>query len=281
MNNLSLVMAFAAVAAGADLKPETVAQWMEYVKSADARRAERIAQGAFLSSDETPGQIKKLHCGAVVIHAAGANVPLKVESGLIHDWMGAVFIPNTKLDEVFPIVRDYDGYKNYYRPNVIDSKLIATSELQDRFAMVLMNKSVVVKAALQTEYQASYTRVDEHRWYSVADSTRIQEIVDYNTPAQHALPENHGTGLIWRIHSITRFEERDGGVYIEFEAMALSRDIPAALRWFVEPIVRRVSRSSITTSLQQTEAAVRSHTSADVLTAPSGQRQAQPSPISR
>jgi hypothetical protein len=195
--------------------------------------------------------------------------------------MGAVFIPNTKLDEVLPIVRDYDGYKNYYRPNVIDSKLIATSELQDRFAMVLMNKSVVVKAALQTEYQASYTRVDEHRWYSVAESTRIQEIADYNTPAQHALSENHGTGLIWRIHSITRFEERDGGVYIELEAMALSRDIPAALRWFVEPIVRRFSRSSITTSLQQTEAAVRSHTPADGLAASFGQRQAQPSPMSR
>jgi hypothetical protein len=47
-------------------------------------------------------------------------------------------------------------------------------------------------------------------------------------------------------------------VYIELEAIALSRDIPAALRWAVEPIVRRVSRSSLDTSLQQTKDAVRS-----------------------
>jgi len=43
-------------------------------------------------------------------------------------------------------------------------------------------------------------------------------------------PEGEGTGLIWR-----RFEERDGGVYVEVEAIALSRDVPASLRWLVEP----------------------------------------------
>jgi hypothetical protein len=122
-----------------------------------------------------------------------------------------------------------------------------------------MNKSVIAKTALDADYQAVYTQIDDHRWYSVSDATRIREIAEYDTPSQHILPENHGTGLIWRLHSITRFEERDGGVYIEVEAIALSRDIPAALRWVVEPIVRRVSRSAVATSLEQTEAAVRSH----------------------
>ena len=40
--------------------------------------------------------------------------------------------------------------------------------------------------------------------------------------------------------------------------MALSRDIPAAIRIFAEPIVRRVSRDSLLTALRQTEKAVRS-----------------------
>ncbi len=52
-----------------------------------------------------------------------------------------------------------------------------------------------------------------------------------------------------------RFEERDGGVYVEVEAIALSRDIPAAVRWMVDPIVKRVSRSSVATSLKQTQEA--------------------------
>ena len=56
-----------------------------------------------------------------------------------------------------------------------------------------------------------------------------------------------------------RLEENDGGVYVEIEAVALSRDIPPALRFLVDPIVRRVSRSALLTSLEQTENAVRDH----------------------
>jgi len=97
--------------------------------------------------------------------------------------------------------------------------------------------------------------------YSITETTRIQEIADYGTPSQHTSPQNEGTGLIWRLFSIARFEERDGGVYIELEAIALSRDIPSSLRWLVEPIVRRISRSSLATSLRQTQDAVRSDTS--------------------
>jgi hypothetical protein len=74
------------------------------------------------------------------------------------------------------------------------------------------------------------------------------------------LPQDHGTGIIWRLYSIARYQERDGGVYVELEAIALSRDIPGALRWLVEPIVRRVSRSSLVLSLQETADAVRSST---------------------
>jgi hypothetical protein len=71
------------------------------------------------------------------------------------------------------------------------------------------------------------------------------------------LQEGQGHGIIWRLLGITRYVERDGGVYVELEAIGLSRDIPASVRWLVDPIVRRVSRSSLSTSLLQTENAVR------------------------
>jgi hypothetical protein len=86
----------------------------------------------------------------------------------------------------------------------------------------------------------------------------MQEVADYGTSSQHMLPENEGTGYMWREFSITRFEERDGGVYVELEAVVLSRDVPLLLRWLVDPIVRRVSRNTLLISLQQMEQAVRS-----------------------
>jgi hypothetical protein len=73
------------------------------------------------------------------------------------------------------------------------------------------------------------------------------------------LPEDEGTGLICRLFGVARFEERDGGVYVEIEAIALSRDVPASLRWLIDPIVRRVAKASLINFLQQTRAAVHSN----------------------
>jgi hypothetical protein len=140
---------------------------------------------------------------------------------------------------------------------VIDSKVIATSEAKGRFSMLLLNKSLFLKTAFDTEYESCVVHVDERRLYSVANTTRIQEIEEYGTPGQRILREGEGNGIIWRLFGITRYVERDGGVYLELEAIGLSRDIPASLRWLVEPIVRRISRGSLSTSLQQTENAVR------------------------
>jgi hypothetical protein len=243
----------------ADLRPDTVQEWHAYVEAADARNQERVLRGTtFLSMDEIPGRAERVRHGDIVVSPIGPHVPLKVHSGLIHDWIGAAFIPNVTLVDVLPVVRNYDRYKNFYHPNVVASKQIGSTESEDEFSMVLINKSVMTKIALDSQYRSSFTRLDDHRWYSISETTRIQEIADFDMPSQHTLPENHGTGLIWRLHSITRFEERDGGVYIELEAIALSREVPTALRWFADPIVRRVSRSSLLTSLQQTEMAVRS-----------------------
>jgi hypothetical protein len=166
------------------------------------------------------------------------------------------FVPNVKIEDILLIVRDYDRYKDIYHPGVIDSISHGTDGVKDLFSMRLANKSVLAKTALDTDCEASYFRVDDRRWYGVSNTTHIQEVAKFGTPEQQTLPEDHGTGLIWRLSSITRLEERDGGVYAELEAIALSRDIPAAFRLFVTPIVRRVSRDSLATSLHQTKVAI-------------------------
>jgi len=166
------------------------------------------------------------------------------------------FVPNVKIEDILRIVRDYDRYKEIYQPGVIDSISHGTDGLKDLFSMRLVNRSVVSKTALDTDCEASYTRVDDRHWYGFSNTTHIQEVDKFGTPAQRTLPEDQGTGLIWRLSSITRLEERDGGVYAELEAIALSRDIPAAFRLLVTPIVRRVSRDSLATSLHQTKEAI-------------------------
>ena len=232
--------------------------WEAYVQGVSARNQEHLdPERSFLSTDEVPGQAARLRGGEIVVSPVGPKVPLPVPSGLIHDWAGAAFIPDAALRDVLPLIRDYGHYKDFYSPTVVQSRLRATEAGQDRFSLVVMNDSILARTAFDSDYQTSYTRVDDRHWYSISESTRIREVAGYGTPAEHTLPEDDGTGILWRAFSVGRFEERDGGVYVEIEAVVLSRDIPVALRWLVNPLVRRISRAALVTSLLQTRAAVR------------------------
>lgn len=244
-------------AAAIDLKHETAQAWDAYIEGVNIRIKERASGlNSFLWLDDAPGRAAKLRGKQIVVSPATQHIPMKVPSGLIHHWIAAAFMPDLGVADVLSVVRDYNRYKDFYRPGVIDSKSIETDPDRDRFSMVLVNKSFFKKTALDSDYEASYVRVDGHRLYTVSRTTRIREVAEFGAPGEHTLPEDEGTGIIWRLFSVVRFAERDGGLYIEVEAIALSRDIPGALRAMAEPIVRRVSKDSLVTALKQTEAAV-------------------------
>jgi hypothetical protein len=238
----------------ATLKPETVTGWDQYVNAATSKLQDRVRPGgSFLWSSESADRSARVRGGEVVVAPAPGAAPKRVPGGLIHHWMGAVFVPGLTIEQVLAVTRDYDRYKDYYRPSVIDSKSVKRDDAVDRFSMRMMNKAFFLKTALDADYQATNVRLDEHRLYSVSRTTRLQEVEDCGQPDEHKLPEGEGGGYIWKLFSIARFEQRDGGVYVELEAIALSRDVPAAARFFVDPIIRRVSRNSLLLSLQQTE----------------------------
>ena len=241
-----------------ELKQTAVKSWDDYVQAADSQMKVRVASGTFLWVDEDPNRLKPVRAGKIVVSPVGPHVPKPVPTGLIHDWIGAAFFPDTKLANVLAVVRDYDHYQEYFKPSVVESRSLIPPGGDDRFSMLLVNKEVVAKMALDSEYQACYQQLSADRWYGVAYTTRIQEIHEYGHSGETKLPPGQGNGYIWRLYSIARFEQRDNGVYVEIEAMALSRDIPVAFRWVADPIVRRVSKNSLLTSLRQIQDAVRS-----------------------
>jgi hypothetical protein len=241
----------------ATLKPEAKAAWDAYLQAANDAMQARLQPGAhFLWLDDEPDRREDVRTKGPYIAPMSRDIPRKVPHGLIHDWLGVGFVPDAKIEDILMVVRDYDHYKEIYHPGVIDSMSRSSDGVKDLFFMRLVNKSVVAKTALDAECEVSYIRVDDQHWYGISNTTRIVELDKFGTPEQRTLPEDVGTGLIWRLSSITRLEERDGGVYAELEAIALSRDIPAALRLFVTPIVRRVSKDSLATSLHQTKVAI-------------------------
>jgi hypothetical protein len=240
---------------GAELKQETQQAWDAYIRTANLRTVDRT-HATFLWVDEVPDRSRSVRDGKILVSPIGQEDPKPVPYGLIHDWIGAAFIPDVKLEDALSAARDYDHYKDFYKPNVIDSKSLGTAGTCDKYSMLLANREAVTSTALEGEYEACYHRLDNRRWYSIAHTTRMREIRHYAQPGAQELRSDQGSGYIWHICSLARFEERDGGVYVELEVIVLSRDISVAVRWAVNPIGRRISKNAMLTSLRQMEEAV-------------------------
>jgi hypothetical protein len=241
----------------AELQADTLTAWNAYVKTADLNVQERLAgRQPFLWVDESPERAARVRRGEVIVAPVVGHGAEAVPHGLIHDWIGAIFVPGATRDSLAAVVRNYDDYQRMYRPVVTSSRTLTCTEDSQEFQMVWQRKVLFVSAAMQGDYQAHDVVLDEHREYSLAEAAEIREIEGYGHPGERLLPPDTGNGFIWRIRSVARYEERDGGVYLELEATALTRDIPASVAWFVKPVVNHLSINSLTTTLHQTRDAV-------------------------
>ena len=241
------------------LKSETSNAWNEYVDAARSHMRERVhSECQFLWTDGEPERSLKVRQGRIVVAPAAAHNPTRVPFGLIHDWIGAVFIPDVKIGDVLAFVRDYGRYRDFYKPSVVDSKLLERAGANDEFSLVLLDNNLLSHVAIEGHFESRYRQLDDGRWYSMVHTTRLQEIEDYGQIGERKLPEDQGNGYVWRLYSMAAFEERDGSVYMEIEAIALSRDIPSSLRLIIDPLVRRVSKHSLAAFLQKTREGVHS-----------------------
>src|SRR5579872_6334738 len=238
-----------------DLKEQTLTAWNGYIRSACLRADMRAKQSPFLRISELPERRLRLRAGETLVWRESEDHPT-VPHGLVHHWMGAVFIPKVTIADVLGVTRDYDRYPEIYKPVVIEANKIGAAGNDDRFSMLLMQRVLFVTAALKGEYETRYVQVDAKRWYSISQSTRLQAIESFGQPDMRILPPDRGPGYVWRLYSFTKFEESDGGVYIEVEALGLSRNVPSLLRWLMDPIVEYLPRNSIYATLEETRDAV-------------------------
>jgi hypothetical protein len=98
--------------------------------------------------------------------------------------------------------------------------------------------------------------------YSIAMSEEIRELRSPGTSNERSLPAGHDNGYLWRVSTFTYLIEFDHGVLVQTEALGLSRDFPRLLRWIIEPVARRLGRSSMERSLQEFSKAVRARAQA-------------------
>ena len=160
---------------------------------------------------------------------------------------------------VIDMVRDYDHLARYYSPDVMQSRLIS-GHSDDLHVFMRLRKQKVVTVVLDTEYDVHYGRLDAAHRYSTSRSTRVAEIEDAGTSSEHALPAGRDHGYMWRLNSYWAFEQVEGGVLVQCEAISLTRDIPAGLNWVIGPFVNSIPRESLQFTLTATRAALNEKT---------------------
>jgi hypothetical protein len=80
-----MVVATPRLTRGAELKPETVQAWNQYVRSADSHMRERLDPGhQFLWTDESPDRSARLRRGEILIAPMIGPGTRRVPDGLIH-----------------------------------------------------------------------------------------------------------------------------------------------------------------------------------------------------
>ncbi|MDP2996812.1 MAG: hypothetical protein Q8N47_04935 [Bryobacterales bacterium] len=232
----------------AKLTQATLAAFDNYVRGREALIERQIAECPFLWADQKPERMRRLQrAGMVVEPFAGSGAEI-IGDGTVHDWLGTVFVPGVTLERTLAVLQNYDAHKVSFAPEVTDSKLRRRNG--DFFQVYLrLRKHKFVTVVLNTNYDITYRRVSPTRAASRSYSTRIAEVEKPGTASEHELTPGDDHGFLWRMHSFWRFEERDGGVYVEFEAISLTRDVPRFVSAIVTPVVRQLPRESLEMTL--------------------------------
>ncbi|MGB6597443.1 MAG: hypothetical protein WBE70_09995 [Candidatus Acidiferrum sp.] len=248
------------------LDSNTIAAFDRYMHLTDERNDSELKRGsALLWIDALPDAQRAeaysaLKRGEVQIHQLSTldnGTPIDCPSGMIHHWVGVVFIPGAKLGDVLGILEDYDHQSIYYAPDVERSKI--ESRDGDHFRVFLrFHRHKIITVVLDTEHEVTYFHDAPGGAHSRSSAVRIAEVENPGAHDEREKKPGDDGGFLWRMETWWRMEERDGGVYVQSEVASLTRDIPTGLGWLIGPFVTSIPKETLLFTLDATRKAVES-----------------------
>ena len=256
----------------ADLQPQAAQAYDRYIQLTEAQVNSELAQsGPYLWIERLPEARRaaaeaQLHNGQIVIerlYTLDNGNTISVPGGIIHHWVGTVFVPGATLTQALSFMQDYDHKVDYFKPDITRSKILR-HEGDDYFVLLRFYNRKIITTVIDTDQKIHYHVVDSTHAWSRSRTTRVQEVENPGQPDEKLDPEGHDRGFLWRMNTFWRFEEKDGGTYIECQAISLTRDIPTGLGWVVGPFVTSVPKESLNFTLSTARAALLRSSSAQL-----------------
>ena len=246
----------AGVCLAVDLKPQTVEAFDRYIAATEAKMQPRWSGEHFLWFDDSPEIHARLLAGAIAAQPIQGNGVVTLPGGLIQDWIGAVFVPKSTLEETLRVVQDYPQHIEMYKPDVAEIKVLSHSGSDYVIHTRIVKSKFFISDVLDVENEIHYVTLDPKRVYSRSASRRVVEIGNPGKNNEHELPVGHDRGLMWRINGYWFFAESDGGVFITCESITLTREIPFLMSKMLSPILHELPAEALKNSLEQTRKAI-------------------------
>jgi hypothetical protein len=243
----------------AELHAPTIAAFNRYVGLTEAQSA---GETRFLWIDTLNAAAERrldiVRGGKLVIEpleTRDRGQRIAIPDGLVHHWIGVVFVPGATADQALSLLQNYDRHAEIYKPNVARSRLVSRNGDDFKVYLRFFMKKVIT-VVMNSDHEAHFTRDSPSRFRSRIVSTRIAEVENPDTPREREKPVGNDGGYMWRLNSYWRVLERDGGVYIQCESISLTRDIPFGVGWIVRPFVTSIPRETLTFTLETTRKAL-------------------------
>jgi len=242
-----------ALAAQAELKPETKTAYQKYIASLDTEMAAQShSASGFLWIDRDQARQQAVRKGDIVTQQVKV---VSVPDGMIQDWIGGVFLPGATLARVTQVDQDYSDYARIYGPDI--TRVTVVSHSGNRFVVAYrITKTKVLTAVLDTVQVIDYMPLARDRMAIRSQSQSVRQVENAGKPSERDLPEGEGSGFLWAMNSYWRMEERDGGVYMECEAITLSRDVPFGVGALINPILESFAEESLKKTIEAKRRAV-------------------------
>jgi hypothetical protein len=238
------------------LSERTIQEFDAYAQKVEKQLSARWhGQRSFLEIDEIPELRQKALHGEIPIRPGGSKNPVDISDGLVADWIGDVFIPNTSMERVLSVLQDFDHHAKIY-PEITRSRLLKRDGNHISGYWRLEKKDQLIPVVLDVIDEASYQQVSPGKWICRAYAKDVSEVQDAGTSHEKKLPPGHGQGFLWRLYAYWSLESVNGGVLAECRAVSLSRSVPPGLGWAVKPLIRSLPRDSLTSTLRNTREGV-------------------------
>jgi hypothetical protein len=261
---LFAAIVLAASCLASELEKGTIEAFNHYVEVAEQQMQSSLrADGPFLWIDFRPGRERdrlyaQLRSGQFVIRQLDTyddGREIDIPDGMVHHWIGLAFVPGATLKTAEAVLEDYEDYAEIYAPQVKRSRIFGRDGDDFKLYMQLYKDSPR-RVSYNANFNVQRIRLGPDRIASSSISTRIAQLQDPSQPDSPEYPVGEDSGYLWRMNDYWRYEQKDGGVYMQVEAVSLSRDVPAFLGWIVRPIIRRVARETMADLLEANRRAI-------------------------